>query len=285
MTNLVASYVNRADAGTLSGGSWQASLPLTNLQQPRLSKVARSTNLLAASTKFDLDLGGTPVVVRLIGVMKHNLTQDATYRLTGGDTVGATQYDSGWQAVWPPIYGLWDREFEDPDWFSGRISATDAAAYPMKALLDLGLNYLYRYWRVEFLDTGNSAGYIELARFWFGPAWQPIINYDWGDALTWQSRDRAVEVRSGGRIFERLQSRRRWRLTLHELSDQEAFGRALDMNRKIGTEGEIVVIPNPADVANYHRRNVFGRVADWGDGVSSADYGKQVMSFTVEERL
>ncbi len=285
MTNLVLSYINRADTATLSGGSWQASLPLTNLQQTRLSKAARSTNLLAASTKFDIDLGATTVVLRMIGVMGHNLTQDATYRLTGGDSPGATQYDSGWQAVWPAVYGLWDREFEDPDWYSGKISAAEASAYPIKALLDLGLNYTYRYWRVEFLDTGNAAGYIELARFWFGPAWQPTINYDWGSALGWQSRDRAIEVRSGARIIERMKARRAWRLSLHELSDQEAFGRALAMNLMIGTEGEIVVIPDPADVANYHRRNIYGRVPNWGDGVVDTAYGKQVLNLTVEERL
>ncbi len=285
MANLVLSYINRADAGTLSGGSWQASLPLANLQQSRLSKVARSTNALASSTKFDVDLGATTVVVRMIGVMGHNLTQDATYRLTGGDSPGAAQYDSGWQQVWPAVYGLWDREFEDPDWWSGKISAAEAAAYPIKALLDLGLNYVYRYWRVEFSDTANPAGYVELSRLWFGPAWQPTINYSWGAALGWQSRDRAIETRSGARISERMKARRVFRLSLHELSDQEAFGRALPMNLMIGTEGEIVVMPDPADVGNYHRRNVFGRVPSWGDGVADAAYGKQVLNLTVEERL
>lgn len=285
VSNLVLSNINYADAATLSAGSWLAGLPLANLQSSRMSKLARSTNDDAASSKFDVDLGATPVVVRVFGLFGHNFSQDATIRITAGASPGATTLDTGTVAAWQPVYGLWDREFEHPDWFSGRVSAAEAAATLPKVLYDFGLNHLHRYWRVEIVDTANAAGYVQCARLWMGPGWQPTINFDWGESLGWQPRDRAIETRSGARIAERLTPRRVFRFQLHELSDQEAFGRALEMNRALGSEGEIVVIPDPADAANAHRRNILGRVASWGDGIVDAALGKQVMTATVEERL
>jgi hypothetical protein len=285
MANLLLGYVNYADAATLSGGSWEATLPLSNLQQPRLSRVARSTDATLASTKFDIDMGATPLVVELLGIMGHNMTQVAQFRLTGGATPGATTFDTGWQDVWGAVYGLWDRPFETYDWYSGRITAADAALYPMKGLVPLGSIYLHRYWRVEISDTANPDGYVDLTRLWFGPLWQPTINYDWGAALAWQPRDRALVARSGARFAERLQPQRVFRFVLHELSDQEAFGRVLDLARQLGSEGEVLVIPDIDDFANAHRRNILGRISSYGDGVVDAAYGKQAASITVEERL
>lgn len=281
----MVSYLNRADAATLSGGSWAATLPLANLQQPRLSKLARSTSASASHTKFDVDLGATPLTVRLVGLMRHNLTQDATYRITAGASPGATTVDTGWQAAWPAIYGLLDREFEHPEWFSGRISAAEAALYPIKLLVDLGAQVLHRYWRVEISDTSNPDGAVQLGRLWMGPIWQPGINYDWGPAFTWQSRDRAVEARSGARFVETLPGRRVLRLSLHELTDQEAWGRIAELMRALGTEGELVAIPDPDDAGNAHRRNILCRVSSWGDGLVEAALGKHVVTLTLEERL
>lgn len=285
MGRLMLSYINRADAATLSGGSWAAGLPLGNLQQLRLSKQARSTNATTGSTKFDVDLGATPATVRLVGLMRHNLTQAATYRITGGASPGATTVDTGWQAAWPAIYGLFDREFEHPEWFSGRISTAEAAAYPIKLLVDLGQHHVYRYWRVEISDTANPAGAVLLARLWMGPVWQPTINFDWGPAFLWQARDRAVEARSGARFVEALPGRRLFRFSLHELTDQEAWGRIAEQMRQLGTEGDLLVIPDPDDLGNAHRRNILGRVSSWGDGIVNAAYGKQMVSMTIEERL
>ncbi len=289
MANLMLGYINRADGATLSAGSWLSDLPLSNLQQTRLSKWARSLNALAASTKIDIDLGATPVVVRLVGFIRHNLTQDATYRITAGDSPGATTLDTGFLQAFPPLYGLFDREFEHPEWFSGRLSTAELADYqassPVKLLRDLGSNYIYRYWRIEIVDTANPVGAIMLARLWMGPIWQPTINFDWGPALVWQGRDRAMEARSGARFVQELPARRVYRLTLHELSDQEAWGRVAEIMRSVRNEGELLVIPDPDDLANAHRRNLLVRVASWGDGITDAAYGKQVVSMTMEERL
>lgn len=289
MGRLMLSYLNRADAATLSGGAWATDLPRSNLQQDRLSKLARTFDATLASTKFDVDLGATPVPVRIVALMRHNLTQDATYRITAGASPGATTLDTGWLAAWPAIYGLLDREFEHPDWYSGRLSTAEITEYqataPVKLRYITPTTVLHRYWRIEINDTANPVGAVLLGRLWIGPAWQPTINFDFGPAFQWQSRDRAVEARSGARFTEELPAKRVWRCTLHELTDQEAWGRISEIMRSVKSEAEILVMPDPDDLANAHRRDLFARVASWGDGIVDAAYGKQMVSPTFEERL
>jgi len=73
---MLIGYPIRSDDGLLSGGSWQSSLPLANLQDRRVKKVARSTNDALASTKFDCDLK-EPLPARVLALVAHNLSKKA----------------------------------------------------------------------------------------------------------------------------------------------------------------------------------------------------------------
>ena len=84
---------NRADAGTLSGGSWEATLPLTNLQTRWLSDVARSTDAALASTKFVCDQGSAKRV-RAVYLGGHNLSLAAKYLVRAYDTLAVTRADT-----------------------------------------------------------------------------------------------------------------------------------------------------------------------------------------------
>lgn len=285
MANIQFSAHNRADGATLSGGSYEATLPRTNLQQTDLALPARTTSAAESSTRIDLDFGNASTVVRLWGLMRHTCTTDATYRLTGGTTGGASDvYDSGTLPVWPRIYGPLDLDFEEPDWYTGQISAADAAVYPIKLLHDIGSNVLCRYWRLQVSDTGNPAGYVEMTRLWAGPVWSPAVNYQPGGRLMWEPRDRAVVSRSGARYAERADPARVFNVQFDSVTDGEAFGRVLDMARRLGSEGEVVVIPDPANLTQRHRRDILARIRR-ADGAAQARYGLQTASFELEERL
>lgn len=85
MANITLGWNNRIDSGTLSGGSWQSTLPLTNLQARQVQRVARSTSAAASSTQFSIDLGQA----RSIGVLAlvvHNISVTGYARITAGDT-------------------------------------------------------------------------------------------------------------------------------------------------------------------------------------------------------
>ena len=104
MAKLQLSVANAADGATLSGGLWLGTAPLANLQQRLLSKVARSVDLLATSTRLDIDLGNARAIVRLVALARHNLTTAATYRITAGTTLGGTDlYDSTTLPVWRAV--------------------------------------------------------------------------------------------------------------------------------------------------------------------------------------
>ncbi len=285
MANLLASYINRADAATLSGGSWQASLPLAYLQQTNLGLVARSTNALVASTQFDIDLGSAEIIVRIFGLMRHNCSIAAQFKVSGGTTVGGSDvFSMDWADVWPRVYSYTDLDFEDPNWWTGQITDEEAALYPAKFLLDLGANYMARYWRLEISDTANADGYVEFARLWLGPAWQPATNYAYGAVLNWEPRDRANVSRSGKRYSERHDPARVFQLRLDTLTDAEAYGRLLDMLRRLGSEGQCVVIPDPDDLPQRHRRDILARIRRSG-GVTATSLGYQSATLELEEWL
>lgn len=81
--NMVFAFPNFADADyyapVLSGGDWEAALPLANLQDRLLSLVARSADAERASTRFHLDMKAIRDV-RLFSVHNYNLGRSARVR-------------------------------------------------------------------------------------------------------------------------------------------------------------------------------------------------------------
>jgi len=137
MAKLQLSLANIADAGTLSGGLWLGTAPLANLQQRLLSKVARSVDLLATSTRLDIDLGTASTIVRFVGMARHNLTTAATYRITASTTLGgADLYDSTTLPVWPAVYLPEDLEWEDDNFWTGQLSNEEIVGYPSHGMHD-----------------------------------------------------------------------------------------------------------------------------------------------------
>lgn len=278
------SYVNHADAGALSGGAWLTALPLPNLLLSMQARIARSTNATAAATQMQIDLGSAQLA-RLVGLVRHNCSVGATYRITAGTTLGGSQiYDSGTLPVWPSVYLPSDLEWEDDNWWLGTISQADAAGYPISLWHDCGENVRAQYWRIEIFDTANPAGYVQAARLWIGQVWSPQVNYGLGGSLTWEAR--AEEERSLGGVlyFDQRPSARVFRFELAALSDVEAFGWALDMQRRVGTSREVVVIPDPDDAQRRFKRDLLGRLRRL-DPLEQWAVGHQSTGYEVEELL
>lgn len=253
-------FYNRADTATLSGGSWLAGAPLANLQQRLLSLRARSTNDAESSTRIDVDFGVAPPLVQLVAFARHNLGIAATYRITAGTTLAGTDvYDSGVLDVWPALYLPEDRPYETDNWFNGRATAAELAGYPISLRHLTGAIYKARYWRIQFSDTDNPDTYVEVARLWMGPLWQPIRNYEFGASLAWEPRS-VSEYSLGGVLYTDTRNPARvMRLRLPMLSQAEAYGELLDAQRRLGTEGELWVIPNADDAARSFKRDFMAR--------------------------
>jgi hypothetical protein len=285
MAKIQMSLFNRSDAAALSGGSWLGGSPLTNLQQTLLSRVARSADVLATSTRIDIDYTVSTTIVRLVALARHNCTLDATYRITAGTTSGASNvYDSGTLAVWPAIYDSLDLEWEDDNFWTGQATTADIDGYPISLVHDCLANVQARYWRIQITDTANPAGYIDLARLWMGPIWQPTRNFSYGAQLAWESRS-VSEYSLGGVLYNEPRTPARvYRFALSRLTDAEAYGQILDMQRRIGTAGELWVVPNADDTSRRFKRDFLARIRKF-DPITQGLARMQETSFEMEERL
>lgn len=105
MSNCLFGFPNRADSATLSGGSWEVTLPLANLKDYRQSKVARSTDNLNASTLINVDMG-SDLYLWVIALTHHNLSQAARFRIRGSNdnTFATSVYDSDWVDLYGVVY-------------------------------------------------------------------------------------------------------------------------------------------------------------------------------------
>lgn len=262
MSNLVLGYPNQVDATyypvAFSGGSWQASLPLTNLRDPRLARVARSTNAALSSTQFQVDLGISRPL-RLFGIPKCNLSRNAKIRVRGSNTAGdfttAPVYDTGWLDVWVIIYGQGSLPWGSPSWWDGKLAAEEAVDYDVAYIHVTTAEQTARYWLWEIDDTGNAAGYAELARLFMAPGWQPTVNMRYGAELGVET-DTHVERSLGGvDYYDRHRPRRTVDLAFGHLPESEALSQAFEVQRRNGLDRQVFFVWDPADVANLHRRS------------------------------
>lgn len=284
MSNMILAHPNRGDGATLSGGSWSAGLPLVNLQTREIRKVARSTNTLLDSTRFDVDFGVSRAV-KTAAIVGHNLSVDALYRITGADNPSFTSpgYSSGWQRVWPTTFASSTLEWSDDNFWSGRIPQEFIDGYPA-VLLHLIESTAYRYWRLEIDDTTNADGYIDLGRLFLAEQRSPTFNYSKGAELGFIPKSGIEESEGGNEKFDIKRDPRFFSFELKVITDVEAYEWVFELQRRASTHGEILVIPDPDDVNNRHRRSFLARqmqlnpIVHWAYGYhSNAMYLKELI--------
>lgn len=237
MGNVLLAYPDRlldsaSYSTVLSGGSWLGTLPITSLKNPLLSAKARSTNALAASTKFDADLG-VARAIRVIAILRHNFSAAATIQVRGYSDAGYTSlvWDSTALAVWP----------------EGYPAVENKKRYQEDFYILLPSDQTARYWRTEILDTANPAGYAELARAIFMPAFQPAVNFVWGHSVGIETDTTQTRSRGGVDYYDRKEPRRVTRFALPYLSQSEAFGQVFEMQWDRGIDKEVLFVYDPAD--------------------------------------
>lgn len=261
-SNLLIGTLNRLDSATLSGGSWQATLPLNNLKDRRLSKLARSTNDDAASTKFDLDFGQTRAI-GVLALIAHNMSASATIRIYGDDAADfATPiYDSGVRDVWAAgIIPLELLEWEDDNFWLGTVSQEAVAGFKAPYVFVLPSSQNLRYWRVEITDTANPSGYVQVGRVYIGSSWQPTIDRAYGASLGYEDTSAIEASLAGEEFFDVRRRRRTHRFELSFMSQTEFLDRVLELQRLQGVTGEVLIVPDITDSANQAKVSFLGRL-------------------------
>lgn len=237
-------FPNRIDDAALSSGSWVSTLPLGNLKSRILGKVARTTAATTAATKMDIDLTAAQTI-RIIAAVNHTLTITATARIRGSSVsdFATTVYDSGWVNAWPAAYTAEQRESFTATFV--HILSADTSA---------------RYWRIEFDDTTNPAGYIEVGRVFIGPSWSPAINISFGAELSWNAQTDVQQSLSGVEYFYRRAPYRIQNVKMDFLTIDEAMAGAFEIQRLAGIDAEVFWIYDPDDTTHAIRRQFLGRL-------------------------
>jgi hypothetical protein len=259
---MLLGYPNRADGCTLSSGSWEATLPLNNLKNRTLGKVARTTNDSLSSTKFDIDMTSAKLV-NVLALVNHNLSLDAQFRIRGSTAsdFSVNSYDSGWLEVWPSVYPVESLDWLDPRFWDGKYSEEEISGYTTALIHVLPSTKVLRYWRVEFDDTANAAGYVQVGRLFIGPTWEPEENAATGAAsIGWETKTDIQEALGGSEFFQRRAPFRVSRFTLDILSESEAFSNVFEIQRQAGVDQEVLWIHNSDDDIHQLRRRFLGRL-------------------------
>lgn len=286
MANFTLCFGNKADGATLSTGSWSTQLNLTNLTDYRLRKVARSTDALAASTKFRFALTG-PTYIQALALAATNCSVNATYRWRLFSDAGFTTqiYDSGTLDLYPTgsmpasqiptgaaNFGTTKPLQEEADRFQNNI--VHLLTTPMHA----------RWGDLQITDTGNPDGYVEAGRLFVGQVFRPVRNHAYGDiSFRPTSRTRLTRARDGTSYYSEERPDFCIPVAFKWLTEDEAM-RLLDLQVHMGLSGEVLAIWNADQVAYWWRRQIFGRLKELNP-VEHPLYATYAAAFQVEGTL
>ena len=260
MTALLA-FPNRADEAALTGGLWSSALPRSNLQTRTIKEVARTSDATEASTQFLIDMGKARGV-RVLALVDHNCTLDATYRVRGYTDGALTDlaYDSGVQPVFPDVYTESVMDWDDGTMWDLGPSTDYLNGLTATLIHILSERSVAQYWLVTLADAANDAGYLQFGRLFIGDGFSPAINMAYGASLQYESRDEIDETYSGAEYFRRRPSPRVARFELGGLTEDEAMSQAFDAQRILGTSGEVLFMYSTTDTTQLLRRSFLGRM-------------------------
>ncbi len=233
---------NSVYTSTISGGSWLTGLPLSNLKNKLRTKVARSSNALAASTTFNVDLGAVRLT-RLVAMLNHNSTVNGTIRVQFYSDAGYSVlvYDTGIKNIIDYAFTAEDLLNWKPDWW---LSFNSVSA---------------RYVKVSISDTANPAGYFELGRMCIMGAWSPAgVNIAWGQSIYHDhSNTQSSKAVGGTKYFDRRASSRVSSFTFEALQPGDAHSAWLEMQRRLGVDGEVFLVKDPAETDFFRKQQSF----------------------------
>ena len=257
-------------------------MPLANLQDRHLSHLARSTNAQTTSTLIDIDLG-TLRDIRVMAILRHNLSLDATVRVTAYSDAGRSQLvdgsDTGALQVWLPFYPSGSLPWGHPDLWEGKINIEDRDGYQFDFIRAYSASVVARYWRVEIVDTANPDGYVELGRCILAPAWEPSINISYGFSFGYDSDATVNRTVGGRRIIEENVKWRTATCAIDKLPDGEAAACVFDIQRRLSKVGEIIFIFDPDDDSQaMWQRSFLANLEDL-DRITLAGYDANTVGF------
>ena len=288
MANVSLLWSKPTDGGAYSGGNWTTTLPLANLAEADVRRVARSTGVTASDTRFRVDLNAVmPVSISDFVLLNHNLTTTATVRFVvtsdaADASPAARTLDTGILPVWVPTvvagtlpWGVWP-------W-----NGIDLTAYPTGTAFfhRSGQSGLGRYLWVYLADAANPAGYVQLGRFMAGAAWSPRTNAAYGASIQWIDPAEVKRTRGGRRLVNQRPRFRQFEMSFERLTQDEALGIAFEVDRQLGKGGNFYLAMDVDEAGQFRfRRSIYAALVD-SAAVAIPRWNTWRWSITAEELI
>jgi hypothetical protein len=285
MRNMFVGWPRRTPEASWSGGSWQANWPASNVGIFPVARVARSSDLLAASTRIRATFAQT-VAVTALGITRVNLSPSATVQVIVYEDAAATSiaYDSEVEDFWPETYPLPAVEWEDDGWWDGKPTAADLAGGTYTRPIFLDRIHLAGAIDILISDPANLAGYVEIGHVEISAGFNTSYNMSYGLQEGYAVRSTMVEALGGARYFDRRDKPRVIRGELRYLPRDEAMGRFFDLIRQADITDPLMVVPFPDEPIHWLRSAGLYRVDDPGL-LTYASHGRQTVPFAFREAL
>ena len=177
-------------------------------------------------------------------------------------------------------------EWENDNYWTGTLSQEEIQGFTSISISLMQMSSPSRFWRIRIEDNQNPDGFVQVGRIFIGPGVQPLINYSYGATLGFETSTGVEQSLSGAEFFDVREPVRVFRFILEHMKDDEAYANFLEMTRRAGIHGEILVVPDPDQPLQAIRKNFIGRMRTlnpleqtmWMDGgISNA------MSFEIKE--
>jgi hypothetical protein len=283
MNHIIFAWKNIADIAAISGNGWSNELPPTNMQDRLLCKVTRSNSLNDLWFKVDL---GSKKPANLIALIRHNMSQDATIRITAYDSdengVEELLYDSQDLPVWPELYPYSELEWEDNNWWSGKLPEEDILGYPINFIHLLPHIILARYWKIEITDLLNKVGFVDIGRLFISKGFTPMHNYCYGSSFGFTDESIITTSLGGTEYYDMSARYREFRFVLENINQDAAFTTCLEMIRMQGVTGEILIIPDHRNLRSLHQSAFLGRMRNLNT-LENSYYNNYRLAFEIKE--
>lgn len=283
--NAIIGFPRWTAEASYSGGSWSATYAAGNLNSEPLARVARSTDAALASTQFVATLT-TQRPVRLVAPVRHNLTRNAKMRgrIYSDAGMATLEHDTGWFDVWPIVYPLEYCNWEDPYWWTGKYTDEEMAGYTWTRPVWLDRAYIARTIKVEFDDTANPAGYVELGLFEIAQGWQPSVNFRYGKEFGFVGGAELQEALGGVEYADDRPLRRVVVGSIGLLPHDEAMMRAFELQRQYQKKTPFLWFPDPANETHWLRECFLARNGEL-PLLALASHGRDNFPFSLREVL
>lgn len=273
MANVVLGHPVFSDVGVtyapaFSGGSYESDLPLANVQNRALQKVARTTDATTGSTQFVVDLGVSRSV-GLLAILIPNVTKSATPEIRWRGSPNADLSS-------PTLDQTIDL------WPSG-VTAEDVAGLNVWSVLPF-TSVSGRYWGGNISDTANADGYLDIARVMVMGRYQPSFNMSYG-AKHGLEDDSTRDVSDGGAaLYQQKRKRRTFDFQIEHLPEAEAYGSAWKFQRQVGKTGQFFFVADPDDTTLMHER-AFPAVLRQLSALDYLPVSRNSMGFSIVEDI